>query len=477
MIHILPWLKENRHQLKPIFESRAFDQGTISLRLDEALLKAVERGAPESFAWACVHHAIMRRHVRGAMSIEENLLSFDEFLEANKVEVGEELDSYLNAARESLARKPLLTPRELLCHLPFDQWEGERFKSASYTLKALGPALGVAATNLYYARYPEVSIRQDTRGRAACLLDARYHLEGLEGAVSFDSPTLFVDYLQWAKILLHSLSIPVEHLVHFLRGLSEIIEFAFPKVHRETILKILNGGLDQFASLELECEPALEESNELGVEAKIYLDSLLRGERQKATDQILELAEAGVGVGDIYLHIFSRSQQEIGRLWQTSQISVAKEHFCTALTQAIMARLWSYMIREESEGKRMIVTCITGDQHELGGRMLADFFEMAGWDTYFFGANTPISGILESAKEHKADVLSISVTMPHLLDNVRELISLVRQDADLSELKILVGGYPFRAESKLWKAVGADGSAETARDAVKVVNEIVSGSQ
>ena len=46
-----------------------------------------------------------------------------------------------------------------------------------------------------------------------------------------------------------------------------------------------------------------------------------------------------------------------------------------------------------------------------GDRMVADFFEMDGWDTYFLGANTPAESVLRTADERRADVLAVSCTM------------------------------------------------------------------
>ena len=37
----------------------------------------------------------------------------------------------------------------------------------------------------------------------------------------------------------------------------------------------------------------------------------------------------------------------------------------------------------------MFVACVAGEQHELGGRTLADVFELNGWRTSFLGANLP----------------------------------------------------------------------------------------
>ena len=74
----------------------------------------------------------------------------------------------------------------------------------------------------------------------------------------------------------------------------------------------------------------------------------------------------------------------------------------------------------------MVVTCVSGEQHQIGARMLADFLEMAGWDTFFLGADTPISGTLQQVAERAPHVLALSVTMPFHVQAVADLIARIR---------------------------------------------------
>jgi len=204
-----------------------------------------------------------------------------------------------------------------------------------------------------------------------------------------------------------------------------------------------------------------------------YLDALLRGERHVASQIILQAVEDGVSVKDIYLHVFQPTQREIGHLWQTNQVSVAQEHYCTAATQLIMSQLYPYIFNTDKIGRRLVATCASEELHEIGMRMVADFFEMAGWDTYYVGANTPASSILQTLRERQADVLGISSTMHYHVNMVKALIDQVRA-SDLGRcVKILVGGYPFNRHPDLWRKVGADGYGQDAQEAVALANRLL----
>ena len=98
--------------------------------------------------------------------------------------------------------------------------------------------------------------------------------------------------------------------------------------------------------------------------------------------------------------------------------------------------------------------------------MGGDFFEMAGWDSYFCGANTPHVAVVQAVVERAADVLAISATMGYHLHAVQDLIEAVRADPRCARLRVMVGGHPFTVDPALWKTLGADGTAADADAAV-----------
>jgi methanogenic corrinoid protein MtbC1 len=105
--------------------------------------------------------------------------------------------------------------------------------------------------------------------------------------------------------------------------------------------------------------------------------------------------------------------------------------------------------------------------------MVADFFEMAGWDTYYLGANVPLDSIIDSVADRRADVLAISATMSYHVSMVADVVRAVRQRGGPRPTRILVGGYPFRVDPELWRTVGADGYAADASEAVTLASRLL----
>lgn len=329
-----------------------------------------------------------------------------------------------------------------------------------------------AVVERQYAQHPELEIRYGPQGRIRCREDAAYHLSYLRQALILNSPALFADYVDWVKVVLAQRNIPVADLALNLDNLRQALQENLPETWHTQVTKYVSAGIER---LQKEVEPPLsfvESSGELAVLARQYLNALLRLERHTASQLILDALEAGHTVKDLYLSVFQPVQYEIGRLWQLNQISVAQEHYCTATTQLIMSQLYPHIFTGEGDKGMMVAACVGNELHEIGVRMVADFFEMDGWNTMYLGANVPQRDLLGALRSQQATLLCLAVTMTYHLQQAQAIIQAVRSQPELSNVKILVGGYPFKLEPALWQTLGADGFGEDALSAVNSANQL-----
>lgn len=333
-------------------------------------------------------------------------------------------------------------------------------------------SLAEAVTSRQYELQPELLAKYGEAGRAKCLQDADYHLSYLADAVAASSPSLFSDYVAWAKVMLGARGIPAADLSRNLSVMREVVGQRLPPDAGAVVEEFFEAGLRRLPASPAELPTLFADDAPHAGLARRYLRLLLGGERHAAARLILEAVESGVPVREIYLHVFQTSQREIGRLWQTNRVSVAQEHYCTAATQLIMAQLYPRIFRTERNGRTFVATSVAGELHEIGARIVSDFFEMEGWDTYYLGANSPTPAILRALAERKADVLAVSATMTFHVRAVAELIAAVRASEALGGVKVLVGGYPFNVEPGLWGRVGADAYAADAAEAVSAVSRL-----
>lgn len=332
--------------------------------------------------------------------------------------------------------------------------------------------LAEAVTARQYEAQPELAARYGEQGRAKCLQDANYHLSYLADSVSASSPALFSDYIAWAKVMLSARGVPATDLSRNISIMREVVREKLPSELAPVIDEYFEAGLNKLPSVPTHPTTLLEGAGPHTALATRFLKLLLNGERHVASRLILDAVDSGVPVKDIYLHVFQPSQRELGRLWQLNEISVAQEHYSTAATQLIMAQLYPRIFRTERNGRKIVATSIGGDLHEIGVRIIADFFEMEGWDTYYLGANSPTAAIVQAITDRRADLLAVSATMTFHVRAVQDLIATVRESVRSNKVKVLVGGYPFNLEPELWKRVGADAYAADASEAVAVASRL-----
>lgn len=220
-------------------------------------------------------------------------------------------------------------------------------------------------------------------------------------------------------------------------------------------------------------EPAHRQT-ELRALAEQYLATLLEARRHEAARMILQAVEAGaLTIPELYLGVFEPMLHEVGRLWQHNELTVAEEHFVSAATQLVMSQLYPWIFAAARRETTMVAACPGAEFHEIGLRMVADLFEIAGWDTYYLGANVPAESIIAAVRERRARLLALSAALDEHVPNVIEAIARLRADPSLAAVRVLVGGNAFRGDPELWRSIGADGYAGDAAAAVALADALV----
>jgi MerR family transcriptional regulator, light-induced transcriptional regulator len=334
-------------------------------------------------------------------------------------------------------------------------------------------ALAEAIVARQFDARPELDRRYGPSGRQKCRDDAGYHLLYLAEAVANDTPALFRDYVAWTRSLFARLGIGEADWLDHLRITKDVLAEQLDRKVARAAGRCIDFAVRGLAGVPVEPPSFIADDAPLGPLARAYLRCLLDGRRHEAVAMILDAAQSGTPVEDLYLRVLQNVQREIGRLWQLNRITVAQEHYGTAVTQQAMARLYPHVFGRDRVGRTLVATCVADELHEVGLRMVADLFELTGWDTHYLGANVPVQGVVQTVLDRRADVLAVSTTITANLHHVEELIAAVRAVPAAAAPKVLVGGYPFLIAGDLWRRVGADGFAADAREAVTVANKLV----
>ncbi len=206
-----------------------------------------------------------------------------------------------------------------------------------------------------------------------------------------------------------------------------------------------------------------------------YVEHLVQGDRKGAVALTRRCATDGMDIYEILLDILEPAQREVGRLWALGLISVAQEHFCTAVTQFVMTDLYPGLFTGEDSQRRALAVHVPGSLHHVGLRMVVDVLECRDWSTTYVVDDITVASLPGLVAEDQADVLLISAAMPGHIPAVSAMIRAVRGDPRTQGVKVVVGGRPFSLAPDLVSVVGADGWARNARSAVDVCNALMGG--
>lgn len=347
-------------------------------------------------------------------------------------------------------------------------------------IDAVATALAEWIVDLHLERDPSLADRYGASARRLWKSEVRLRLQHLAEAIAVDRPALFVHSAIWSREAFTARRIGDDDLRASLRCTREVLAAELPPAVRGAALSCIDqamAALDRPAG-----EPTRSPGHLVHRDARMYLLHLLQRDQEAAAQLVFEAHREGKGIAEIYERILRPALAEIGRMWHVQEATVADEHYCTAATQVIMSQLRA-LGRERgpashaADRRRVLATSVGGDLHEVGIRMVADLFELAGWHAEYLGPNMPTEEILAVLVDEDGrpafDLLAVSANTTLSVRAVADLVRSVREHPAVGSLPVLVGGGPFLLVPDLWEVVGADGFAPDAPGSVAVAERLV----
>lgn len=176
-----------------------------------------------------------------------------------------------------------------------------------------------------------------------------------------------------------------------------------------------------------------------------------------------------ISVVDLYEMVLTPALANVIEEYAADEDLIWREHVRSAIIRTIIEQSYPYVLEQqknaEAKENKVIVMCPEFEEHELGARMVADFFRLEGYDTTFIGARTPIGTVLKAIDVVKPTYLVISVTGFYNLLSVKRTIQAIK-DAGNEDLVFVIGGRAISANPAAAMELGADKLLESF-DAIK----------
>lgn len=207
------------------------------------------------------------------------------------------------------------------------------------------------------------------------------------------------------------------------------------------------------------------------------LGYLKQEDKEKALDLCISSLEKGaISVVDLYQSVLSPALNNIVNEYEDDEDNLIwKEHLRSGIIRTIVESAYPYVLKARHEigkqnGQRVIVMCPRFEDHDLGARMVSDFFTMAGFDTTFIGANTPERTILKAIESIKPKYISMSVTNYYNLIAAKKTIEAIK--VKNNNIVFLLGGHAFNSNPDSYKDVGGDYLLRSFQDVLNLAREV-----
>lgn len=199
-----------------------------------------------------------------------------------------------------------------------------------------------------------------------------------------------------------------------------------------------------------------------------YIKALDAADRRMAVELVSELLGRGVDPLDLLLDLITPAQKVVGERWQSGEYTVAQEHAATAVSEAAVGTVGSWIAEPEQPLGYAVVACAEREWHALAARIVAESLRHLGWRTTYLGASTPAQHLAGYLHRLDPDVVAVSCSMPAALPAARRII----EAASEAGIPTLAGGRAFGVDPSRALALGASGWAASPRQAAEVLAQL-----
>ena len=202
--------------------------------------------------------------------------------------------------------------------------------------------------------------------------------------------------------------------------------------------------------------------------------AVLEGEIETGADLARQFISLGANPLEAIENGFVAGIDAVGRQFEAGEMFlpelVAASEVMKAALAVLEPELANQQLAREIAGKVVIGT-MYNDIHDIGKNMVASMLTAAGFEVENLGVNVPCETFVNKVRELKPDILGLSALLTTTMPEQKKVVEALESEGLRAGVKVLIGGAPVNGE---WAAaIGADGFAENAIEAVKVAKELV----
>lgn len=208
--------------------------------------------------------------------------------------------------------------------------------------------------------------------------------------------------------------------------------------------------------------------------ARAIKEALLTLDREKLIQTTKTSLDKGENPQEL-LYAITAALREVGDKFESGEFFLVELVSAGEAAKTVISQYLKPLLEKiGSEGKHLGVIAIgtvAGDIHDIGKSIVASMLFTAGFEILDLGVDVSAEKFIETVKNGNVDVVAMSALLSTTLPMQRETIEALKKKDLRDKVKVIVGGSPVTEE---WaKEIGADGFADNASEAVRLVKKIL----
>jgi methylmalonyl-CoA mutase cobalamin-binding domain/chain len=159
-------------------------------------------------------------------------------------------------------------------------------------------------------------------------------------------------------------------------------------------------------------------------------------------------------------------------LYEKEEYFIPEQLICSDAMYNGLDVLRPHLSGSDSQQKyKIVIGVVEGDTHDIGKNLVKIMLESAGYELIDLGRDVPALNFIAAVKENNANIVAMSTLMSTSTANMQKVVELLEAEGLRRDVKVIVGGAPI--SPAFAKKIGADGHAENAVEAVKLVHRLM----
>ena len=199
-------------------------------------------------------------------------------------------------------------------------------------------------------------------------------------------------------------------------------------------------------------------------------DTVVDGSDDQPPELVQRALETGIHHNNVLDNALIAAMEEVGDQFADGSIFVPEMLLSARAMKGGLEVLRPILSQTKSKPKGLVVLAtVQGDVHDIGKNLVGMMLEGAGFKVVDIGVNISPEQAIERAQELNPDVIGLSALLTTTMPAMGKIIDAFRTRG--CDYPIIVGGAPVSPDFA--RLIRADGYAENAPEAVRLVKQIV----